>query len=101
MEEFRNELQQNLHILKYIWFSDEAYLHFTETSTDTTCFSCAFSIHIKFTNPLCKPRKVMGQPDNISAVREAGRTKDLSDKCEMASLSRTELWVKLGEAKNE
>jgi hypothetical protein len=57
LEEFGDHLQQNPHILKHIGLSDEAYFHLTWTLTDKTCVSGALCIHVKFTNPLCMPRK--------------------------------------------
>jgi hypothetical protein len=56
-EEFGDHLQQNPHTVEHIWFSDEAYFLSRGTLTDKTHVSGALSIHIKFTNPLCMPRK--------------------------------------------
>jgi hypothetical protein len=55
---FGDHMQQKPHTLEHIWFSDEAYTFTSRgTLTDKTCVSGALSIHIKFTNPLCMPRK--------------------------------------------
>jgi hypothetical protein len=57
VEEFGDHLQQNPHTLEHSCFSDEAYFPLTGDKTDKTCVSGALGIHVKFTNPLCMPRK--------------------------------------------
>jgi len=56
-EEFGDHLQHNPHTMEHIWFSDEAYFHLMGDINRQKCVSWALSIHIKFMNPLCMPRK--------------------------------------------
>lgn len=57
VEKFENHPQQNLQILKHVWFSDDGYFHLMGTLTGIMYISGALSNYKKFINPLCMPRK--------------------------------------------